>query len=90
MKSHRHVLETDWSALFGLPSRRGRGSFHAWIRHPRQLIPQEGWHCLHLFYRLEHGQWELLTPDLQRAAKTRLATIVQETRAPRKDAAPHP
>jgi chlorite dismutase len=34
-----------------------------------------------LFYRLEHGLWELLTPDLQRAAKTRLATIVQETRA---------
>ena len=48
---------------------------------PAPLIPQEGWHCLHLFYRLEHGQWELLTPDLQRAAKTRLATIVQETRA---------
>ena len=48
---------------------------------PAPLVPQEGWHCLHLFYRLEQGQWELLTPDLQRAAKTRLATIVQETRA---------
>jgi chlorite dismutase len=48
---------------------------------PAPLIPEQGWHCLHLFYRLEHGLWELLTPDLQRAAKTRLATIVQETRA---------
>ena len=48
---------------------------------PAPLIPEEGWHCLHLFYRLEYGPWELLTPDQQRAAKTRLATIVQETRA---------
>ena len=48
---------------------------------PAPLVPQDGWHCLHLFYRLEYGAWELLTPDQQRAAKTRLATIVQETRA---------
>ncbi|MDQ6766043.1 MAG: heme-dependent peroxidase [Verrucomicrobiota bacterium] len=45
------------------------------------LIPEQGWHCLHLFYRIEFGQWQLLTPEEQRAAKTRLSSIVQEVRA---------
>ncbi len=45
------------------------------------LIPQDGWHCLHLFYRIEYGQWQLLGGDDQRAAKVALSTLVQETRA---------
>ena len=45
------------------------------------LIPEQGWHCLHLFYRIEFGQWQLLSPDEQRAAKTRLSAVVQEVRA---------
>jgi hydrogen peroxide-dependent heme synthase len=45
------------------------------------LIPEQGWHCLHLFYRIEHGQWELLGADEQRAAKTALSSFVQEVRA---------
>jgi chlorite dismutase len=45
------------------------------------IIPEQGWHCLHLFYRVEQGQWQLFSPDEQRAAKTKLATIVQEVRA---------
>jgi hydrogen peroxide-dependent heme synthase len=45
------------------------------------LIPEEGWHCLHLFYQVEHGQWSLLSRDEQYAAKTNLTKIVQETRA---------
>ena len=48
---------------------------------PAPLIPQEGWHCLHLFYRIEYGQWQLLNPTEQRAAKIALSTLVQETRA---------
>ena len=24
------------------------------------LVPEQGWHCLHLYYRIEHGQWQLL------------------------------
>ncbi|HEY1769033.1 MAG TPA: hydrogen peroxide-dependent heme synthase [Chthoniobacterales bacterium] len=48
---------------------------------PAPLIPQEGWHCLHLFYQIEHGQWQLLSADEQRAAKIALSTLVQETRA---------
>ena len=48
---------------------------------PAPLIPQDGWHCLHLFYRIEYGQWQLLHPAEQRAAKIALSTLVQETRA---------
>ncbi len=45
------------------------------------LIPEQGWHCVHLFYRIEFGQWQLLTGEEQRAAKTRLSSLVQEVRA---------
>jgi hydrogen peroxide-dependent heme synthase len=45
------------------------------------LIPEQGWHCLHLFYRVDHAQWQLLSADEQRAAKTALAEVVQEIRA---------
>lgn len=48
---------------------------------PAPVIPLEGWHVLHLFYRIEYGQWQLLTADEQRRAKTRLAELVQEIRA---------
>jgi hydrogen peroxide-dependent heme synthase len=44
------------------------------------LVPEEGWHCLHLFYRLEYGQWQLLSGDEQNAAKTNLSSLVQEVR----------
>ena len=36
------------------------------------LVPEEGWHCLHLFYRIDFGQWQLLSRDEQNAAKTEL------------------
>lgn len=45
------------------------------------LIPEQGWHCLHLFYRIEFAQWQLLTAEEQRSAKTALSAIVQEIRA---------
>lgn len=45
------------------------------------LIPEQGWHCIHLFYRIEFGQWQLLTSEEQRTAKTHLASLVQEVRA---------
>ncbi len=45
------------------------------------VVPAEGWHVLHLFYRVEYGQWQLLSPDDQRAAKTALTELVQEIRA---------
>src|SRR2546421_3688548 len=45
------------------------------------LVAEEGWHCLHLFYRIEHGQWQLLSREEQNAAKTNLSSLVQEVRA---------
>ena len=48
------------------------------------LIPEEGWHCLHLFYRIDFAQWHLLSPEEQRAAKTALSELVQEIRATEK------
>src|SRR6266567_4377436 len=45
------------------------------------LVPEDGWHCLHLFYRIEYGQWQLLNREEQNAAKTNLASLVHEIRA---------
>jgi peroxiredoxin len=45
------------------------------------LVPEEGWHCLHLFYRIEYGQWQLLSREEQTAAKTNLTRLIQEIRA---------
>src|SRR5438128_12327753 len=48
------------------------------------LIPEQGWHCLHLFYRIDFAQWQLLSGDEQRMAKIALSEIVQEIRATEK------
>ena len=45
------------------------------------LVPEEGWHCLHLFYRVEQGQWQMLNRAEQNEAKTNLTSLVQEVRA---------
>ena len=45
------------------------------------LIPEQGWHCLHIYYRIEYGEWELLRPEEQRAAKSAFSELVQEVRA---------
>src|SRR6266705_1693642 len=45
------------------------------------LVPEDGWHCLHLFYRVEYGQWQLLNREEQNAAKTNLSSLVKEVRA---------
>jgi hydrogen peroxide-dependent heme synthase len=45
------------------------------------LRPKEGWHVLHLFYRVEFGQWQLLTAEERLAAKTKLSALVQEIRS---------
>src|SRR5207248_6725595 len=46
-----------------------------------RVIPEQGWHCLHLFYRIDFAQWQLLSGDEQRKAKTALTEIAQEVRA---------
>lgn len=45
------------------------------------LIPNEGWHVLHLFYHIDHSQWSLFSEDEQRQAKVRLTELIQEIRA---------
>lgn len=45
------------------------------------LRPKEGWHVLHLFYRVEFGQWQVLTSEQRLSAKTNLSALVQEIRS---------
>lgn len=45
------------------------------------LVPREGWHVMHLFYRVDHTQWSLFSDEEKRLAKTRLTELVQEIRA---------
>src|SRR5213080_5528746 len=45
------------------------------------LVPEVGWHCMHLYYRIEYVQWQLLSREEQNAAKTNLSSLVQEVRA---------
>jgi chlorite dismutase len=45
------------------------------------LRAEEGWHVLHLFYRIEQSAWQTLSPEEQIAARTGLSSLVQEARA---------
>lgn len=45
------------------------------------LIPQAGWHVMHLFYSVDHSNWSLLSKQEQRDAKTKLTELVQEIRS---------
>ena len=49
---------------------------------PREgLVPTEGWHVLHLFYHIDHTQWQILSEEEQLQAKTNLTRLVQEIRS---------
>jgi chlorite dismutase len=48
---------------------------------PPAVIPAEGWHVLHLFYKIDHSAWSLLSDEEKREAKTDLTSLVQEIRA---------
>ncbi|MEO8206332.1 MAG: chlorite dismutase family protein [Chthoniobacterales bacterium] len=45
------------------------------------LLPTEGVHVIHAFYRIEHGQWALFGEAERRKAKTRFSQLVQDVRA---------
>lgn len=47
---------------------------------PSPLVPREGWHVMHLYYHIDHGQWQTLSKDERREAKTTLTELVQEIR----------
>ena len=45
------------------------------------VLPVEGRHVLHLFFRVDYSAWDLLEGSHRIAAKTTLASLVQEIRA---------
>src|SRR4030095_15486785 len=51
---------------------------------PTPIVPAEGWHVLHLFYKVEQAQWSLFSQEEQFAAKTRLTELIAEIRATEK------
>ena len=46
-----------------------------------RLIPEEGWHVLHLFYQIDHSNWSLLSDSEQLAAKTQFTEVAQDIRS---------
>src|SRR5687767_2793267 len=47
-------------------------------RSPAPIVAAEGWHVLHLFYKIEYGAWSLLSQEEQFTARTRLSDLVAE------------
>ncbi len=47
---------------------------------PAPIVAAEGWHVLHLFYKVEHGAWSLLSQAEQFTARTRLSDLIAEIR----------
>ncbi len=45
-----------------------------------KLIPEEGWHVLHLFYQIDHSHWAELGDAERLEAKTHLTELAQEIR----------
>jgi len=48
---------------------------------PEKVLPTEGRHVIHLFFRVEYGPWEVLDSRQKIEAKTALSALVQEIRA---------
>jgi hydrogen peroxide-dependent heme synthase len=46
-----------------------------------KLRPKEGWHVLHLFYRIDFGSWHLLSDKEKLATKTSFSELIQGIRA---------
>tara|TARA_R110002096_G_scaffold122929_8_gene266142 strand:- start:9173 stop:9925 length:753 start_codon:yes stop_codon:yes gene_type:complete len=45
-----------------------------------KLIPDEGWHFLHLFYQIDHAHWAEISDQDRLEAKTNLTELAQEIR----------
>ena len=44
------------------------------------IVPNEGWHVIHLFYQIDHGQWSILSDDEKLKAKTNLTKLIHDIR----------
>ncbi|MCA9152400.1 MAG: heme-dependent peroxidase, partial [Planctomycetales bacterium] len=40
------------------------------------LTPDEGWHCSHLYYRLDRGAWAKLSPEQKSAGRQRFVEVL--------------
>src|SRR5438094_773493 len=47
----------------------------------KPLIPVEGLHVIHLFYKVDHGAWRALGSSQQEGAKSNLRGLVQRIRS---------
>ncbi len=47
----------------------------------KSVIPAEGWHVLHLYYRVEYSQWDLLDTSEREAARQHLVALIDEARS---------
>ncbi|MFT5469428.1 MAG: peroxiredoxin [Verrucomicrobiales bacterium] len=45
-----------------------------------RLIPEEGWHVLHVFYHIDHANWSILSEADRLQAKTHLTELAWEIR----------
>ncbi|MGC1479078.1 MAG: chlorite dismutase family protein [Chthoniobacterales bacterium] len=45
------------------------------------ILPTEGRHVLHIFYRIDYASWDLLSTEDRLSAKTNLANLVKDVRA---------
>ncbi len=45
------------------------------------IVPKEGWHVLHLFYRVDRVQWTSFSEQEQVAAKSNITDLVSEIRS---------
>ncbi|NNE90196.1 MAG: heme-dependent peroxidase [Verrucomicrobiales bacterium] len=45
-----------------------------------RVIPYQGWHVIHLFYRIDQTQWAMFSEEEQREAMTDLTALIQEIR----------
>ncbi len=44
------------------------------------IIPEEGLHVFHLFYRIDNGSWDLLSQEEKMEARTGLLSLIKEAR----------
>ena len=44
------------------------------------IVPNEGWHVIHLFYQIDHGQWSVFSEDEKLKAKTNLTKLIHDIR----------
>lgn len=45
-----------------------------------QVVPAEGLHVCHLFYRIDNASWDLLSPEEKMEARTNFLSLVKEAR----------